>query len=355
METRTSVKDEPLPLRMIKGFAEAYPGCYRACDDFVRRSKAEMGWWNMVDIPIGATIGIMQETYGVRSLVGAAQKGAVLQAFYSWRRYKEIFSVDPDLCAVLLEKSGYDSDSDIPTDSLLQLPYRSLYTDCEFTIAGLHVCGFFVSYDDDFGVEAGDPARHELRILYVCSDGYTGALYVPLVRGRRLGDVLMEVRGGEEMGRDRVEEITGFCEPFIKILLYLCCDNADIAEDTLQKPYTRKATVMSAIKDIPREVRVWDVGWRIGRPLRISLDGSRNANGIVKGPGGEQADGNHGSRTGRGGAGVSKRPHVRAGHFHHFWKGTGADRHLVLHWLPPVPVNCSYDNEAAATVRKLTV
>ena len=352
METRTSVKDEPLPLRIVKGFAEIYPDCYSVCDDFVRESKDEMSWWDMVDLPIGATIGIMQETYGLHSLGEIANKGAALQAFYSWRRYKEIFSVDPDLCSVLLEKSGYGSDSDIPVDSFLQLPYHSLYVDCEFKVAGLHVCGFFVSYDDDFGVDIGDPARHELRILYICSDGYMGALYIPLVYSKKLGDVLMEVRGGEKMERAYIEEVAGICEPFIKILLYLCCDNADITEDALQKPYTRKATVMSAIKDIPREMRIWDVGWRIGRPLRISVDGIRKDR---KESEELQTVERYGSGTGKGGAGVSKRPHVRAGHFHHFWKGTGADRHLVLHWLPPVPVNCSYDNEAAATVRKLTV
>ena len=112
METRTSVKDEPLPLRIVKGFAEIYPDCYSVCDDFVRESKDEMSWWDMVDIPIGATIGIMQETYGLHSLGEIANKGLrfrlsipgadTRKSFPSIRTSAPYFWKNPDMVVIVI-------------------------------------------------------------------------------------------------------------------------------------------------------------------------------------------------------------------------------------------------------------
>lgn len=45
------------------------------------------------------------------------------------------------------------------------------------------------------------------------------------------------------------------------------------------------------------------------------------------------------------GNGTTKSPHVRRGHFHHFWAGNKDNRHLILKWIDPIFVNCSNDEE----------
>lgn len=49
------------------------------------------------------------------------------------------------------------------------------------------------------------------------------------------------------------------------------------------------------------------------------------------------------------------RPHVRRGHTHHYWVGSGEDRHLVARTLRPMYINCAPSSEPVTTVHNLKV
>ena len=61
-------------------------------------------------------------------------------------------------------------------------------------------------------------------------------------------------------------------------------------------------------------------------------------------------------RRSRHGSHTAKRPHMRRGHWHHFWTGpmdSAQDRKLVLKWLPPIFVGSSQDGEMPVTLHKV--
>lgn len=120
----------------------------------------------------------------------------------------------------------------------------------------------------------------------------------------------------------------------LQMVFYILSINSDIEENSTQKKIYRPSlspeTNHSAqkVKDKYSEVRMWDVGFRIGASVR--------ANRQTKEVSAATHQGSH----------SSKRPHIRRGHWHNFWvgpksnkDGNGAgrqtERKLVLRWIPP--------------------
>lgn len=48
---------------------------------------------------------------------------------------------------------------------------------------------------------------------------------------------------------------------------------------------------------------------------------------------------NGGGGGGNTGTGSAKRPHMRRGHWHNYWAGSGDERHLVLKWTAPTMIH----------------
>lgn len=72
------------------------------------------------------------------------------------------------------------------------------------------------------------------------------------------------------------------------------------------------------------EIRKWDVGIRIGTAIR------QKSASVEKGESIKTASGHS-----------SPRPHMRRGHWHHYWIGSRSvseDRRLILKWLSPMAV-----------------
>ena len=99
----------------------------------------------------------------------------------------------------------------------------------------------------------------------------------------------------------------------IQHILYLISENADIVVETEKYADTQKEKPSNSgkIKDNFREIREKNVGTVISSALEKS---------VVKAKSGKDV-----SSTG-----ISKRPHLRRGHWHHYWKGTQSERELIL-------------------------
>ena len=118
------------------------------------------------------------------------------------------------------------------------------------------------------------------------------------------------------------EQTAYFYKQTLQLVLYLCAQNADITPNSEQTFYTRRSPVL---KDRYAEIRKWNVGVRIGAAVRVHRS---TANSQEK----------------SGTAHASPRPHIRRGHWHHFWTGskTGQNtRKLVLKWVAPTFVSVS--------------
>lgn len=154
-----------------------------------------------------------------------------------------------------------------------------------------------------------------------------------------MSEMTLEMTG--KMGYD--PELIKFAHDFItkalQLVLYICAANADITENPEQKQITRKPATRTKPKDALREVRKWDVGYRIGSIIRKS----------------SEEDSVHEQRVSTSRKSSPKRPHVRKGHFHHYWIGSKSDnnRTLVLKWVAPMFINTALEEELPAVITKI--
>jgi hypothetical protein len=107
----------------------------------------------------------------------------------------------------------------------------------------------------------------------------------------------------------------------LQLVLYICSKNAEVDENPEQKKIYRKPKSETQIKDRYREIQKWDVGQKTGQNIR-----KYNPTHV------------HYVYEGKGETGTSspKRPHLRSGHWHHYWTGPkDGERTLVLNWVAP--------------------
>ena len=139
-----------------------------------------------------------------------------------------------------------------------------------------------------------------------------------------------------EHDRKDLEERFNFVLP---ILLYLASEDRDVESPNGDGTVPRKKgepTTKKRAKNKSHSPRCWEVGWRVGPKLRKARE-EYAANGV-----------------GRVGNGVSPRPHVRRGHWHHYWTGSTKDpsgRKLILKWLHPILVNVEDPDDLVPTFR----
>ena len=118
----------------------------------------------------------------------------------------------------------------------------------------------------------------------------------------------------------------------IQLVLYICAENKDVQENeeqkSISKPFNKEKP-----KDVFREIRKWDVGYRVGNVIRKANKTSESSSAS------EHSNVGHGSSIG-------KRPHSRRGHYHHYWVGSKKDgtRRIILKWVAPMFINGDIDD-----------
>lgn len=309
-----------LPLNLVADYTKKYPGIWNAVQ--LLRDAPNLIWdKNRCYLPIAGGIAVADYFKMPNDAV------FVVPAIAAWRQSKEVYTFDPDLAETLYDQAD---DTKIPCDILMQLPFFCVYID-----SGKY--RFFSHLEND-----QNDGRWELRFARIMSNGKFSRGYL------HLGDFTLSesiAAGIDEAMRqmERAETDDEFksyleqsgrqesdCESdvlnqtvlgeMLQLVLYICADNADVRQsDDNQRTY-RKPKSDSDVKDKYREVRKWDTGFYVGSSLRNARSQS-------------------GSHDGSGGTTGRKRPHMRRGHWHHFWRGSQGNRELVLHWVLPIMVN----------------
>lgn len=122
----------------------------------------------------------------------------------------------------------------------------------------------------------------------------------------------------------------------LQILQFIAMDASDVSEtQTTKRTYRPSATIKNKFS----EVRMWDVGVRYGKAIRIAKSEYK------KHLRGESIE--NGSRKDR----KPVRPHVRRAHWHRFKTGKGRTE-TTTHWIAPVYV-CGNGQEIPVTIHEV--
>lgn len=246
-----------------------------------------------------------------------------------WRQTKLIYEFDK----TLVEELTAQTDLAVASEMLKRLPFECAYvmTPNLFGYNGEPVDGFMCL-----------KRRNVLQILFVVYNKKDGTTSEGLL------DIHLDATTLEESDRLSRETsvkrglISGHTPStrtssgIIQLLLYLCAANADVQE---RRPTTTTAAKKATKPTDKRPVRCWDVGVRVGATIK------RNRSCAAK----TQRKGGDRKQHAR------PRPHLRRGHWSHFWTGKrdSADRERVLKWIEPVYINANTPDDLPTTIHRV--
>jgi hypothetical protein len=298
--------------KYVHNFGANHPDLWKEFDQ-VRAMKSKWPAWCYA--PIGITEDIIKDPEAVEGKPGR-EFISLATALASWRVIQGIYRFDDTLNAI------WDTPltGEVPTEHFRRLPEWCCYIAFDTprsTIGHEHpLLGFFAYLD--FKIEDGKPCA-EILMLGDTSDGLMGWIDSNLT-----GKTLYDCRIDEETRKG--------AEPLLNVLLYLCAANAEIIGDGKPEHPKEIKTKRGLRLFPPDQPKIWDVGFRIGAAIRAAEKRASS----------ETHEGIH----------ASPRPHIRRAHWHSFWKGhrDQPERELVLHWIPPIPVNVDDQHPVVTTM-----
>lgn len=233
-----------------------------------------------------------------------------------------------DFDKTLFETLSDQTDLSVASDTLKRLPFRCAYICMPVKLAGPQdtpMDGFFALRKEDV-----------IKCLFVSTDTMAfGQLDIHLNAKTFEENEKLSVeearRYGAEFVRSPNSATTRASKLVVQLLLYLCAANADVQE---RRPSTtaKKATDK-------RPVRCWDVGVRVGATIK------RNRSSYAAHTT-HHADHKQHARP---------RPHLRRGHWSHFWMGKrdSENRERVLKWIEPIYINANSPDDLPTTIHKV--
>ncbi len=244
-----------------------------------------------------------------------------------WRQTKLIYEFDK----TLVEELNAQTDLAVASEMLKRLPFECAYimTPNLFSYNDEPVDGFMCL------------KRHDvLQILFVAwnkKDGTTNEGLLDIHLDAKTLEESDKLSQEASVRRGLISEhapSTHTGNGIIQLLLYLCAANADIKE---RRPTT--ATTKTPKASDKRPVRHWDVGVRVGATIK------RNRSYTAKT---QRKGGDHNQHA-------RPRPHLRRGHWSHFWTGKrdSADRERILKWIEPVYINADSPDDLPTTIHKV--
>jgi len=339
------VSDIPRPKRHLIAMSRRYPDAWRLVDEMrADRGTRLPDWPEWCFLPAAGAYAIVSRGRMLSPLDPEIEDIARVAALAAWRVTQGIYRFDPDLYRAL---RGTPVEGDLPVDIILRLPEWCVYIETPGYMFGadpLH--GFFAHLEHD-----ANDRRIELRFLLDFGDDLDDLLPLPL---HMSGDVAASLAAMAEEANRQAEragmeippeaftapgQMVPYVTPLVSLVLYLCSTAAEYIGDrrpTYPRPVRTKRGPRIFPPDQPT---VWQTGFRIGAALRRAENERRRSS-------------DEGETTDR----RSPRPHIRCAHWHAYWTGPRSEpakRRVVLHWLPPIPVNVGDLDDIAPTVRSV--
>lgn len=244
-----------------------------------------------------------------------------------WRQTKLIYEFDK----TLVEELTAQTDLAVASEMLKRLPFECAYimTPNLFSYNDEPVDGFMCL------------KRHDvLQILFVAwnkKDGTTNEGLLDIHLDAKTLEESDKLSQEASVRRGLISEhapSTHTGNGIIQLLLYLCAANADVKE---RRPSTTTAAKKATDK---RQVRQWDVGIRVG----VTIKRNRSYAAAKT----QRIGGDHKQHA-------RPRPHLRRGHWSHFWTGKrdSADRERILKWIEPMYINADTPDDLPTTIHKV--
>lgn len=240
----------------------------------------------------------------------------------AWERSgKQIYTFDFELAHALATQT----DLAVAADTLKHLPFKCAYIQMPKTLRhnGDAVDGFFARLQGD---------EIELLICHASIREF-GRVVVHLdAKTFEESDAMTpRIDGLDYTGQAKNYAGLSVC---VQALLYLCAQNADLAY-TSPAPSTGAHSTHDHKNSKKLPVQSWTVGVRVGQTIKANRQRYE--------------------RTGKGtqrGTHARPRPHLRSGHWSHFWTGKrdSTDRERILKWIEPVYINADSSDDLPATI-----
>ena len=264
-----------------------------------------------------------------------------LTMFGTWRNTLGVYRVDPDIFEQVLQSPIPD---ETPTEIFERLPEWCVYVELPnsrgiiFTdkngVKETFVRGFWALFDHS---PTRKDAKKKAISIYWDTDVKDDTL-MPMTINIREGLTIAESvsEGYKEIGidesNDEVNNELNTCLLVFSLLLWLCAEEPDITDITgqpltskdLHKPKFGRNKKTGAFVP-PNQPIVYNIGKRLGGEIRAFNEKNTQDN-----------------RDGKTCASSRKRPHIRRGHWHGVWRGTGQNKSFHIYWQPAVFVNAGY-------------
>ena len=247
-----------------------------------------------------------------------------LHATTMWNLEKIIIDVDETLLNELTPIGG------LLSDPFFYIPYRCPYIAMPHAMQK-ELDGFFVFLDDMPRI------GKVLRFCLIFSNAVVSEYYVGLEKSKPVSKVIdprrddikpppeTKILGG--MTTAEADDVFKDIETLLSLIMYLCAESPDIREREVVSGKARKTKKVYG-------PTILDAGFRIGAKIREYEKASYTED--------PQKLGGHVA------------PHMRRAHWHSFWTGPrDGERHLIVKWLPPIPVGVDDKKEIIPTIREL--
>lgn len=323
------MNNTPLPEAYCQTFLE-----HPACREIVQRIQPRNDpvlyctFLDVLDVATAVCEKRQDANFDREYIIRLAQ---ALACVASWRQSKQIYSFDPELARILIEQ---DLEGALPVETLMNLPYKNVFIETDLILG---TKGFFVYFDRNEYTEDD----LELRFCFVEDLKNNAIIPLHLVKGKTLEECLeitseetLHMKAPSDARTILLQELSGA----IQLILYLCAENKDVVEKkrlefNKKKPAAKKK---KKNKQTPKKPKIQE--WKVGSVITKNF----------KRPDYAPVESHSGT-----GQGSSKSPHMRKAHWHHFWKGTGDTKRLVVKWIAPMFINKGDSKEVAMTINKV--
>ncbi|MCG6816983.1 AcrVA2 family anti-CRISPR protein [Moraxella catarrhalis] len=257
-----------------------------------------------------------------------------LHVFGAWRNTLGVYKLDDDIAQSVLTSPIPD---ETPINIFTRLPEWCVYIDLPDELLAIGkggqevgIDGFWALFDCQNNKQTlnlvlnlkdkMDISYHQYQpITLVIDDGYTvkQAVQSAYQSGVSDNDLVMK-----NLFMQTDYKLT---TALLSVLLWLCAEEPDISnmigepisKDQLRQPKYRLHPKTGAFIT-PSAPKIYNIGKRLGGEIRTFKDAIH------------QSDTRISSR---------KRPHIRRGHWHGYWKGTGQNKQFFVKWQPAIFVN----------------
>ncbi len=273
----------------------------------------------------------------------------MLTALSMWRKNKQIYSFYGELEKLLYEQAT--EDFNVPVDVLQNLPYSCIFIETK-NLNIMDILGFFAFY-------LVKNNKKQFRLMLVTKD-----LLIPVplyvAKGQNIKNVFSHFFDqyssftqkrhpcSEQDYKNQAEQYIRLVTSVMQLLLYICAQNAEISEKNEDGKVYKKRAV---IKDQYKEVRQFECGRKISEVIRKTVKVHANDVAIP------EPINNRQKIIVLQKNGSQKRPHVRKGHWHHYWIGSKKEqnRQLKLNWIAPSIIHQEMldDSELPITINQV--